>query len=256
MRSGIIGRSDIEIICFTIINRDVNVADLNEHLEDVSKELNCRSNFKFRLISFHSGGNHGDIKSLSADSVTMADHGDVDVIFPVELFLRNNDLNTRSVICVRNRVVKNANGSDNLHSFLDFLVLHDIRGIADNKRSFGNLIIGLDSSDFSIFTKENLVNVGVEHVSTSMDSAKSRETFRKTSQTIDRIEERRITILSKGFDVKLDLLDSFDGRLGEVLIISEESDCMSQEINGIIFKFMLLENIRHGLLVKVNILPG
>ena len=52
------------------------------------------------------------------------------------------------------------------------------------------------------------------------------------------------------------LLQAVDGWLILILIVSIESDCMTKEIDGIIFELEFLEHVSHWLLLDVNILPG
>jgi hypothetical protein len=88
-----------------------------------------------------------------------------------------------------------------------------------------------------------------------VNGTEARETLRKSTKTINGIEERRVTVLTKRVNVKLDLLQGFLSRSLKIVIIVVESDCMTQEINSVVLKLKLLENISHGLLLNINILP-
>lgn len=78
-------------------------------------------------------------------------------------------------------MVKDANSSDNLSVFLDFLEIADIARVANNEWGFGFLTSALDASNLAIFSEHNFINLGVEHVCTAVDSAESREGFWETS---------------------------------------------------------------------------
>ena len=79
MRCGIVGGSHIEVISLSIVDGGVDATDLDEHLKDVSKELNGRPDLKLGLVSLNSGGDHSDVEAFGADGVAVADHGDIDI---------------------------------------------------------------------------------------------------------------------------------------------------------------------------------
>ena len=86
------------------------------------------------------------------------------------MFLRNDNLTTGGVVSVWNWVVHNADSSDDLTGFLDLTQTLDIRGIANDKWGLSLFSSASDTTNFAI-SEEDLVNIGVQHVGTSMDSA-------------------------------------------------------------------------------------
>lgn len=134
-------------------------------------------------------------------------------------------------------MVENADGSNNLsNAFYVSRLLFDVGWIHDYKRSSSNFISCFDSDYFTILAKDNFINILVEHVSSTMDSAVPSETFRNSSKTIDGIKEGMISISANRIHVQLDLLNTIDGWFIEILIICVEGDGMTDEVDGVVFK--------------------
>jgi len=66
-----------------------------------------------------------------------------------------------------------------------------------------------------------------------VNGAKAGETFWETSETVDGIEERRVSIFTERFDVKLHLLDSLKAGAHAVVIVSLEGDGVAKEVNSV-----------------------
>ena len=151
-------------------------------------------------------------------------------------------------------MVQKANGSNNLAAWFDIL-FGRVAWVADNKWCLGSVFSTSDSDSLSIF-EQNLVNLGVEHVSSSMNCAKSGESLRKTSKTVDWVQERRVTISSNGLEVKLDLENCVCSWLVQVIVCSMECHGVTKEINRVRFKFVVLVNVTHVLVFHVDCFPG
>ena len=129
-----------------------------------TKESETGSNFLLRAISLNNGTNNSNINVLSTDVVCRRDHSDVDIytngleptffsslkvaltVSPVNLVLGDNDLSRVDVLGSRNRVLEDANSSDNL-AFLDHANLTtfsrlagtEVAGVADDMLSLDGL---------------------------------------------------------------------------------------------------------------------
>ena len=90
--------------------------------------------------------------------------------------------------------------------------LEHVAWMADDSLALGDFFTALYSADHSIFIEEYLVNVLVEHESTSVDSAHSGETFWDTTKTVDGVYEWRVSVSTMGVHVELDFINSFNGR--------------------------------------------
>lgn len=117
------------------------------------------------------------------------------------MLLRKDDLDRLNVVGVGDRVVQNADSTDNLANCLCFLKISNVGGVANNEGSLGDTVTGLDTDDFAAF-EEDLVNWGVEHVGTAVDSAETREGFGETTETVHWVEERRKAVLAHRVSVK------------------------------------------------------
>jgi len=96
------------------------------------------------------------------------------------LLLGKNDLHTGSVMSVRDGMVHDANGSDDFPSFLDLVQVQDIAGVTDDQRSLSFFSSASDAHDLAS-AEEDFINLGVEHVGSTMDSTESTEGLRQTT---------------------------------------------------------------------------
>ena len=80
-----------------------------------------------------------------------------------------------------------------------------------------------------------------------MDGAQSTEALWQPSKTVDGIEEGRVSILAKGLYIEINLRDAVNCWLLQEGVFSVESDCMTQEVDSVFFKLVLLEDINHRL---------
>lgn len=171
-----------------------------------------------------------------------------------QLLSWNDDLSRGNVLRVRERMVQEANGSDRLASWLQ----HRLWGVArvtNDKRSLGRLRSAPDSHGLAAF-HEDLVDVGVEHVGASVDSTKSAESLRKSANTVNRIEERRVAISSLRVDVELHLHDGVNSGLKHEGIVVVEGDGVAKEVNGTVLNAEVVEHLFHGLLFDVQLAPS
>lgn len=109
-------------------------------------------------------------------------------------------------------MVHNADNSDDFSNRFDSVHALDIAGVTDYHWSFSLLVSASNSSDLSI-ANNDFINFSIEHVGASVDGAQSAERLWKTSKTVDRVQERRVSVLAKGFVVEGALLNCFDSRL-------------------------------------------
>lgn len=173
----------------------------------------------------------------------------------LKLLLGKNDLDGSSVVSVRDRMVHYANSANSLSNDLSLFKSSNISGVTDHKRSLGSLFSNSDSGNL-VSIEKNLVNLSVEHVGTSVDGAKTREGFGKTSKTENGVQEGRLTILAKTLNVQVDSLDGIKSGHGEEFFISVKGNGVTHEINSVILKLELLEKSLHVVVFYVEISPG
>ena len=75
----IIARGDPEVVSMGIIRRSMNITNLDEHLKDSTKQLDCWSDFLLGIFSLNGGRDDSNVESLSADGVGRTHHADVHI---------------------------------------------------------------------------------------------------------------------------------------------------------------------------------
>mgnify|MGYP006976780602 CR=1 FL=1 len=151
-------------------------------------------------------------------------------------------------------MVHDTDASDDFSNALDLVFVtgfDHITGMTDEHLALGNFISTLDSTNLSVFIEKNLVNILVEHESTSVNGAHSRETFRDTSESIDRVDERRLTVSAMRIHIELNSLDGFNHRSVNEAIISVKGNSVTNEVDSVGTKIELLDQGREGLLVGI-----
>jgi len=185
------------------LSGNISLRDLHELLFDWPNELEGELDFFFWVLGFYCCANNGNVTPLLAYTVHIWHHHDVDVILSSDLSLRNDYLHWWNILCVRNGVVQDAyapdDSIDHLHSIFESWVDY-IGWIADQHVAFGYLSSTLDAWDLAVLEK-NFVHIGIKHEGSSIDSTNSRKSFGNTSQSVDRIDEGRVSVSSHGVHV-------------------------------------------------------
>lgn len=173
----------------------------------------------------------------------------------LQLFGWNYDLHTCRVTRVWDWVVQNANCSNYL-PFWNKSVLGGIARVANHNWSTGCLVSASYSTNFSTSVESDFVNLGVQHVGSSMDSAKSTECLGQSTKTIDWVQEATGSVLAVTLKIKLHLFDRVDSWLVKISIRILQCNCVTQEIDSVFVKVVVLENVLHGCLMDVEVVPS
>ena len=173
----------------------------------------------------------------------------------LQLLLGQDDLDGWHVLGVWNRVVHDADGSDNLANHLGLVHVSNIGGVANHEWGLGGLVTGADTDDLAALHKD-LIDRGVQHVGTTVNGAQTRERLGETSETVHWVQEWRATILTHGFLVELHLWEGVVGGHLQVAVITLHGDSVTKEINGVLLEAGLLEQLSAGLLGVVEVVPG
>ena len=96
-------------------------------------------------------------------------------VLAAELLGWDDDLSRRNILGIWQWVVEQANGSDDLTSWLEH-GLRSVTWVANHDWGFGALRAALDSSGQAVLHGD-LVDRSVEHVSATVDGAKSTESL-------------------------------------------------------------------------------
>src|SRR5579863_8125694 len=102
---------------------------------------------------------------------------------PVDLILWYDDLDTVDVVCARNRVLEDANGADDLAILYDAELPALIGGakvarITDDLLGFDSFGSAAHANKFTITIGNDLINLFVEHVGTTVDGGEARKCLR------------------------------------------------------------------------------
>ena len=128
--------------------------------------------------------------------------------FPTQLLRGQNDLYTWRVLSVRNGVVEQANGSNNLASRLQLVtVLWQVAGIANHQGSCGGVVSAFDACNFALVIVGDFIYFGIEHIGAAMNGAEPGKRLREATKSVNGVQEWTITVSANGFHVELHLFD-------------------------------------------------
>lgn len=177
-------------------------------------------------------GNDGDVVTLGAYVVCRRDHGDVDIfkmvslsikiisgsiltILPSDLRLGNNKLARVAVVGALDWVVQDANRLEDVANNLD--LAREIRWVSKNLLGLGaeghsitlisTLLHGCLNTNSLVSVICNLIKVGVEHVSATVDSGQTSKSLGKLTKTVKRVDVWGLSIASNRVTVETDTLD-------------------------------------------------
>lgn len=142
-------------------------------------------------------------------------------------------------------MVENADASNNLSDAEKSLLqvaLEGIGRVTDDLGALGDLFSLSDSSNLSVF-ENDFIDISIEHEGSSVDGTHSGESLWNSSQSVDWIDEWRITVSSVRVHVELDFLDSVNSWLLKEIVVGIESDGVSQEISSVWLKLELLDDL-------------
>ena len=173
--------------------------------------------------------------------------------------LRNDQLARVAVTRASKRMVKNANGPEDVADNLDLArevrgVTKDHLGLSLEAHAIGTRHGSLDANSL-ITLVEDLVDVGVKHVGTSVDGREAGEALRKLSETVERVDVGGLSVAGDRVTVEADALDGLGCLAGNVDVFAVgriEGHGVADEVSGSSLEAKLVVNILHGALVDVE----
>jgi len=232
------------------------VSDSDELLLDGTEDIEGGLKFSLGLVGLDVSGDNGDVKTLLADLMDVRHHKDENIGLSIHLSLRNDHLERGDILGVGDGVIQDTDASDDLASGLDLLLvtsLQHVRRMANDSFALSGIGAASDTANLATLVINDLLNVLIQHESTTMDGAHSGETFGDTTQTVDGVQEGRVTISAMRVHVQLDLLDALiSGSLNET-IISVKGNSVTDEIDDIDGKIVLLDHSREVILHGVDL---
>ena len=162
-------------------------------------------------------------------------------------------------------MVEEANGTDDLTGGADFRG-GEVGGVPDDHGTLGDLKlplsglhvvdVDLNSPSGPIVVKENLLDVGVEHESSSMDGAEPGEALGKPTEAVHGVDVRGLPVSLKGGAVRLKVGKGLDGRLVEVIVVGLQAHCVGDKLVGGVAEPEGGVKLAHGHLGEVLVLEG
>lgn len=140
-------------------------------------------------------------------------------------------------------MVQNANTSDDLLHKLHAVLQSAskcVGRIANYSIALSHALRALHSNDLTVL-EQNLVDISVEHESTTVNGTDSRKSFRDSTQAEDRINERG-GIFSHGVHIELDLSDEFDSGAMKEAVIGIKGNGMANEVNSVFLQSVFLQH--------------
>lgn len=106
----------------------------------------------------------------------------------------------------------------------------------------------LDTRDLATLVIQHLIDVGVQHVGTTVDGGKTGKALRKLAETVEGVDVRRLAVTGHGVDVEADVVDGLDGSAGlvDVLVRGVEGHGVTNEVTGVVLETELVIDLLHG----------
>ena len=178
------------------------------------------------------------------------------------LGLRDDQLQRVGIGCVGDRVVENADGLQQMSS--NARLAGEVRGVGKNLSCLGlelhalaGIILllhgGLDTHNLATVVEE-LVDIGVQHVGTTVDSGETSETLGQLSETVERVDVWRLSIPRYRVTVEPDALNGLVrlSLLRDVVVGGVQSHGVTNEIACGSLDNKLVVYILHGRVLDVD----
>mmetsp|Transcript_141 Transcript_141/g.207 ORF Transcript_141/g.207 Transcript_141/m.207 type:complete len:238 (-) Transcript_141:399-1112(-) len=182
----------------------------------------------------------------------MSHTADKDIIDTVDLRSWNDNLDRFGIVGIGNGMIQEANASHNSTRGTN-LILFEIRWITNDHGSLCHLVSSLDTTSLAVITKDNLINVLIEHKGTSMNGTNTRETFWKSSQAINGVNVRRSSISTQGIHVDLQFFDSGSRGQVHVLFVRLQTHGVTNKLMGIGLQAKFRVQFTHGHFGKIAV---
>jgi hypothetical protein len=179
-------------------------------------------------------------------------------VLSANLRLGNDELGGIGVVGTSERVLQNANSSEDVADNLG--LVGEVGRVTENHLGLGLELHLLNTSHGRLDAHSlvalilDLVDVGVEHVSTAVDGRQTGETLGKLAKTVERVDVRRLSVSSNRVTVQADSLDGLGSLAGggDVVVGEVESHGVTNEVLCGGLEAELVIDILHGALVDVQ----
>ncbi|KAI6751602.1 hypothetical protein HG531_006298 [Fusarium graminearum] len=162
------------------------------------------------------------------------------------------------IVGASERVLEDADGSENVSNNLG--LVGEVRGVTEDHLGLGLELHLLDTGHGSLDANSlvaivlDLVDVGVKHVSATVDGRQAGKTLGKLAEAVERVNVRRLSVSSNRVSVETDAIDSLGSlaRGGDVVVGEVESHGVADEVLGGCLEAELVVDILHCALVHVK----
>lgn len=182
-------------------------------------------------------------------------HSKVLTRLAVQLLLGQDDLHGAGVVRVGDHVIQDADRADDTAHHLGLAEALHVGRVANDHGGGGLLAVADDAGNLAVLD-DHLLDGRVEHVGAAVDGAQTGEGLGETANTVHGVEEGRVTVLAEGGSVELHLLHGLHGGLSAVAVVGVEGDGVAEEINGVLFEGVLLEERVHVGLADIHVAVG
>jgi len=175
------------------------------------------------------------------------------------LGLRDDQLARVGIVGADQRVLENADGTQNVASNLD--LVGEVARVTKNHLGAGlELHLRLDTSHGSLDTNslaslvDELIDVGVEHIGTAVDGTEAGETLGELSQSVERVDIRRLSVARNTVAIQADALDGLGRSTGfiQVGIVVVKRHGVADKVLGCDLEAELVVDLLHGATAQVE----
>mmetsp|Transcript_4061 Transcript_4061/g.9081 ORF Transcript_4061/g.9081 Transcript_4061/m.9081 type:complete len:218 (-) Transcript_4061:706-1359(-) len=168
VRRRVVPLGDEAPVCGGIVHGLAHLGDVEELFLDGSQKRESRSQLRDGIVRLDGGAHESDELPLGGNVMCVRAAEDVHVALASSLALRHDDLHAVAVSCVRDGVVHEADGPDNLVAHA-CLLRREVRRVSDDELARGCGPLGRDSARLSTCVVRDGHSRLVEHVRSSVD---------------------------------------------------------------------------------------
>lgn len=177
----------------------------------------------------------------------------VDVVLASNLGLGDDQLAGVGVVGTSQGVLQDTDGPQNVANHLS--LVGEVARVRQDHGGLGlELHLGLDTSHGGLDARElatlvlDLVDVGVQHVSTAVDGRQTGEALGQLSESVERVDVRGLSVASDRVTVEADTVDGLGGLAGgiNVTVVEIKSHGVADEVTGTGLEAELFVDLLHG----------
>src|SRR5690242_11042509 len=202
---------------------------------------------------------------MSAISRVLVAHPDTSkglTVLAADLRLGNDQLQRVRIVGVGNGVVENADSLEQVSSDTRLTrevgrVSEDLLGFGLELHSWAGVVLllhsSLDTDDLATIVEE-LVDISVEHICTTVDSRETSEALRKFAQAVQRVDVRRLAVACHRVDIETNALDCFvcGALLVDVVVGLVQGHGVTDEVTSCGLQSELVVDVLHGAVLHIK----